>query len=110
MIDIASELQGWSDTVLQMLHDEEDCSDEFRELVRKELAGRPHAFVVLTSELLHEGGTKGCGFNAKQLALLGVPLPQVKGWLSRLVGTKMPAWKYRKFIALKGRKEQVKMF
>mgnify|MGYP001606919754 CR=1 FL=1 len=45
---------------------------------------------VITSEWLHvHASVGGVGWNAAQLRVLGVAWPPRKGWLSRLVGTKI---------------------
>lgn len=44
----------------------------------------------ITREWVHEFGTVngiGASWSQKQLAILGVPWPPKKGWLSRLIGT-----------------------
>lgn len=52
----------------------------------------------LTRELLHP--KNHCGHTRKQLELLGVSWPPEKGWLTRLIGTEIPAARYAQFVAL----------
>lgn len=68
----------------------------------------PATFVV-TREWLHSCGNRGAGFPCAQLAILGVPCPPQKGWLTALVGTRI-TWRtarafesYHQHAPLKGR-------
>ena len=106
--DIKTEISGWSNHVLTMLRDEEECSELFRqccslELDRRVLIGdysEPSVeTVTLTSKLLHAGGTKGCGFTSAQIRLLGTS-PKTKGWLKSLIGETIPVDTYKKFLEL----------
>lgn len=106
-MNLEQELRGWSDVVLTMLHQEENCSDEFRRAALIELCSRSTTLVKLTSEMLHSTGTNGYqGWSKAQLAVLGVPWPAPNGWLIDLVGTTIPYWKWKKFCDLKGKKSQ----
>jgi hypothetical protein len=65
---------------------------------------RKAATMKLTYQTLHSAGSYGGkGFNAKQLALLGVEWPPQKGWLLRLVGSEVPDSIWEQVIALKGK-------
>lgn len=57
--------------------------------------------MILTRENIKAGGTSQCGFSRRQLALLGVHWPPMKGWLSRLVGTRIEDYQYRQFVSLR---------
>ncbi len=56
--------------------------------------------ITLTSALIHSGATAHDGFKKAQLAQLGVAWPPKKGWLSGLIGTKIPISTYDRFVAL----------
>lgn len=63
----------------------------------------------LTHELIEAGATKlkgkPCGWSRKQLAILGVPWPLVKGWKSKLVGVEIPEAWYEEFLSLRGKRK-----
>jgi hypothetical protein len=44
---------------------------------------------VITNEWMRANGTSGIGFTSKQLAILGVKAKNNKGWLRRLIGTRI---------------------
>jgi hypothetical protein len=50
--------------------------------------------ITLTRENLHALSSTKDGFKASQLAALGVPWPPRKGWLSALIGQKIPVDDY----------------
>lgn len=50
--------------------------------------------ITLTRENLHALSSTKDGFKAAQLAALGVPWPPRKGWLSALIGKKIPVSDY----------------
>lgn len=56
----------------------------------------------LTHQIIHSAGTAGIGFNYQQLRILGVKWPPRKGWLSKLIGTEIPADKWELVVRLKG--------
>lgn len=61
--------------------------------------------VTLTRAMLHAAGKEsgaGRSFNKTQLAALGVQWPPRKGWLTALVGQRVPREAYERFMALKG--------
>lgn len=58
--------------------------------------------MILTRENIHAGASEQGGWTKQQLALLGVPTPPQKGWLTRLIGRHIDARTYREFMALKG--------
>lgn len=65
----------------------------------------PDEMVVLTPERLQAGSNVGA-FNAKQLAMLGVPWPPPSGWYRRVCGSRITASSYAAFLA--ARKVRVK--
>ena len=62
--------------------------------------------VVLTRVLLHSAASGNCGWNREQLAVLGVPWPPPKGWLSALVGCTVSVDVWNRFVALRGAKRK----
>lgn len=60
------------------------------------------AKVPMTKKMLMAGQSLKGGWNAKQLALLGIAWPPSKGWKQRLVGTIVYRDTYKRFIALRG--------
>lgn len=65
--------------------------------------------MILTSQNIHAFGTAGCGFNAKQLQILGVT-EKKKGWLTRLIGKEISEEDYRRLMDLRNshhRKEPI---
>lgn len=100
------EFKEWSDSILQMLAYEENCSQEFRDAALAELESRPDSVVELTTQMLHEAGSSGYqGWTRKQLEVLGVHWPPPSGWLKKMAGTVVPNWKWRKFLSLRGVKK-----
>lgn len=62
----------------------------------------PLEMITLSFEMLHGGGTNGfTGWNKAQLAALDITWPPKKGWLKRLVGTKIPRMMYDEFLRLR---------
>jgi len=61
-------------------------------------------YVVLTEELIRAGGTKGIGFNWKQLVLLGALSKSQRyrelkqGWMKDLLGKKISKYTYNAFL------------
>jgi hypothetical protein len=55
--------------------------------------------ITLTDALIRAGANGPAGWSAKQMAILGVPWPQPKGWLRALIGTTVSQETYRAFIA-----------
>lgn len=50
--------------------------------------------IEITSKWLHDNSTRGGGWTAKQLRVLGVQWPPRRGWLADLIGQRMtPAQK-----------------
>jgi hypothetical protein len=54
--------------------------------------------VELTRENLHAGKTPKGGFRRVQVEILGVEWPFSRGWLSGLVGQKVPRSVYDRFV------------
>jgi hypothetical protein len=60
--------------------------------------------------MLHDAGTgtdwqgRGVGWNREQLAALGIAWPPMKGWLSRLIGRRVPRKMWERFMSLSRRK------
>ena len=66
--------------------------------------------VLLTYELIHAGGTyNGAGFTRKQMEILGVGRDPRKGWLQRLIGTKISEQRYAAFIAARNTKPSLSL-
>jgi hypothetical protein len=57
--------------------------------------------VILTSELIHSAATNYCGFTRAQLAVFGIEFPPRKGWLAGLVGKRVTAETWAKFVEAK---------
>ena len=51
----------------------------------------------ITNEWLTEHRTKGGGYNAKQLNLLGIQWPPTTGWKQKLIGTNLDSEKAKQF-------------
>lgn len=60
----------------------------------------------LTREMIFAGASSAGGWNRPQLALIGVPWPPVKGWVSARIGSQIDEQSYCKFLALKGAKKR----
>jgi len=99
-----NELTTLSDHVLTWLLREEEISDDLRQSIESELLNRSLStgndeFLTLTSKMLHDASTCGYhGFNAAQLAVLGMKWPPKKGWLKRLIGSTITTSQYLKFV------------
>jgi ribonuclease HI len=57
--------------------------------------------IEVTDELIDAAMSAAGGWSRKQLAILGVPWPPVKGWRAMLIGTKLDADKAATLILLK---------
>lgn len=55
----------------------------------------------LTHAIIEEGKSKNGGWSEKQLMLIGVSWPPIKGWKSRSVGREVASRKIIEFLALK---------
>lgn len=54
----------------------------------------------LTKQMIFAGRSVRGGWNAKQLALLGVAWPPKKGWIWKIAGTEIPGERYARFLQL----------
>lgn len=58
--------------------------------------------MILTHEILENSRSPRGGWNRKQLELLGVAWPPVKGWKRKLIGTDMDDAKFAELMKLSG--------
>lgn len=58
--------------------------------------------MILTHEILENSRSPRGGWNRKQLEILGVAWPPLKGWKRKLIGTDLEAEKFDKLMALAG--------
>lgn len=56
--------------------------------------------VELTDELIRAGESRRGGYSARQLEVLGVSWPPVKGWKRDVIGKQIDAASYRRFLNL----------
>lgn len=56
----------------------------------------------ITHAILQSGKSDRGGWNAPQIAVLGVSWPLKKGWLSNLIGKEITAKDYERFLELRG--------
>jgi len=105
-MNLEDAIKNWSDSVLRILVDEEDLTDEHRQMFSHELQNRDHGMVRLTTKMLHDAGTNGYeGWNSRQLASIGIGWPAPKGWLTAMNGKEVTAEQWRRFVSLKGKKK-----
>ena len=63
--------------------------------------------ITLTDALIMQGATtEQGGWNAAQIAVLGVPYPLQTGWKRGLIGTTIPFADYQRYLSLSNRKRQ----
>lgn len=63
--------------------------------------------MTITNEFLIAGQSGAGGWNKRQLALLGVDWPPVKGWKHRIIGTEIPDEDAMKFLSWKGQARDI---
>lgn len=59
--------------------------------------------MLVTNEFLEKGRSDSGGYNRKQLELLGVAWPPLKGWKKAIIGTNIGDDVAEMFISLTGR-------
>jgi hypothetical protein len=61
--------------------------------------------VCITEHLIKAGSNGGCGWNRRQLAVLGVPWPLEAGWMHSIIGKSVPTSVANRFLAMRKRKK-----
>lgn len=99
----ATELETWSDHVLNWLLTEEGISMEFREIAEAEMLRRmsPDDMITLTAESIHAAATNNGGWTRAQLSVIGIKWPPRHGWISDVVGTRISMRRYKDFVEAK---------
>jgi len=59
------------------------------------------SMIELEYWMIRRGMSSHGGWNAQQLATIGVPWPPMKGWIRRVAGTKVRREDYERFLAMK---------
>lgn len=110
IMDIQTEIKTWSDDVLRILVEEEECSHEFRVVALAELDSRPDSQITLTERMIREQGTGGMEFTYAQMETMGVPVPPTRGWLKKLIGKRVSRKTWRKFCSQKKHQSERTLF
>lgn len=59
----------------------------------------------LTRKMIDDGKSDNGAWSAKQLAILGVPWPPLRGWPERIIGTEISESDYQTFLDIRKRKK-----